>query len=151
MKTRAFSLLLAALAAVPSLSCSSGGNSLTGSVSQVYDLSFSSIVIELEDQSVSIKYVGPSGDPAVLVVDIANLASVANVSINLTQLDNGQPRGVLQNVGEVTTDLPIMIGTVVFDQAPTVGAQLSGNFAATLSNPSGYTLDGNFSGIVNAP
>jgi hypothetical protein len=136
------------------LGCSGNGNSsLYGSVAQVYDLSFDSVVIVLEQQSssVSIKYVGSNGDPAVLIVDIANISNVAGSKIDLTQLDGMQPRGVLQNVGSVTTEFPIELGSVTFDQVPKVGATLSGVFAATLSNPSGYTLDGSFSAKVNAP
>jgi hypothetical protein len=87
------------------------------------------------------------------VVDVANLASVAGVSIDLTQLDSGQPRGVLENVNGggdgVTDQLMISRGTVVFDQTPKIGANLSGSFNATLVD--GYTLDGTFSAPVNGP
>ena len=133
--------------------CGTSSNTLTGSEAQVYDLSFNSVVILLEGTSVSIKYVGDSGDPAILVVDVANLASVAGVSIDLTQLDSGQPRGVLENVNGggdgVTDQLMISRGTVVFDQTPKIGANLSGSFNATLVD--GYTLDGTFSAPVNGP
>jgi len=140
-----------ALVVVP-LGCSSGSNSLTGSVSQVYDLSFNSVTIIAEGPNVSIKYVGSNGAyPAVLIVDTANISDVAGHAIDLTQLDSGQPRGVLDNVGAVTTEFPIEIGSVTFDQTPAVGKTLSGSFAATLSNPSGYTLDGTFSATVSAP
>jgi len=139
------------LLVVPALACSTSGDSLTGSLSQLYDLSFNSITITMLGSSVSIKYVGSNGDPAMLVVETANIADVANSSIDLTQLVSGQPRGVIQNVGTVTTDLPIEIGTVVFDNVPKVGSSLSGHFAATFSNPSGYTLNGDFSGTVYAP
>ncbi len=143
---------LCVLSVVLPLGCSSTpGSSLYGSVSQVYDLDFNSVVIELEMTSVSIKYVGSSGDPAILVVDTAEIADVANHQIDLTQTVMGQPRGILQNVGTVTTEFPITLGTVTFNEVPTVGKTLSGNFAATLSNPMGYTLDGTFSATVSAP
>jgi hypothetical protein len=144
---------LALLALVPMLSCSSSsGNDLSGSMSQLYDLSFSNVNIILQGKSVAIQYInGTSGDPAVLVVDFANIANVAGSSIDLTQLDSGQPRGVLQRISGVTTDYALERGTVVFNQVPTVGATLSGNFAATLAAPAGYTLDGDFSGTVTAP
>jgi hypothetical protein len=139
------------------LSCSSGSNSLTGSESQVYDLSFNSVVILLEvtdgETDVSIKYMGSSGDPAILVVDITNIANVAGSSIDLTQDDSTQERGVLQNVNGdgngTTTDLTIARGTVTFDQVPKVGSKLSGTFNATLTD--GYTLDGDFSATVSGP
>ena len=135
------------------MSCGAGANSLTGSEAQVYDLSFDSVVIVLQGTSVSIKYMAGSGDPAILVVDIANIAAVAGVSIDLTQLDAGQPRGVLENVNGggdgVTNQLMITRGTVVFDQTPKVKSTLSGTFHTTLTD--GYTVDGTFSATVSAP
>lgn len=133
------------------LGCSDKPNQLYGSASQMYDLSFNSVTIVLQGTSVSVQYVGSQGDPAILVVDFANIANVSGSAIDLTQLDSGQPRGVLQRVDAVTTDLPIELGTVEFDQIPKVGSQLSGHFAATLANPAGYTLDGDFSATVTAP
>ncbi len=131
--------------------CSDSSNKLYGSVSQFYDLSFNSVTIVLQGTSVSVQYIGSGQDPAVLVVDTANILNVSGSSIDLTQLDSGQPRGVLQRVGVVTTDLPLQQGTVVFDQVPHVGSTLSGHFAATLAKPAGYTLDGDFSATVIAP
>jgi hypothetical protein len=135
------------------LACSSGDNSLWGSESQVYDLSFDSVQIVLEGTQVSIQYVSSTGDAAILTVDTANIADVANSTIDLTQLDLGQPRGVLQNVGGgengVSDQLSIERGTVVFDEVPKVGSTLSGQFNTTLTN--GYTLDGTFSATVDAP
>jgi hypothetical protein len=125
-------------------------DSLTGSESQVYDLTFNSVVILLEGSSVSVKYVGSSGDPAYLVVDTANISNVAGSAIDLTQLVGGQPRGVLQNISDANTNqLGISLGTVVLDQVPKVGSTLSGAFNATLTD--GFTLNGTFSGTVNAP
>ena len=138
-------------ASLSMLSCSDSSNQLYGSASQLYDLSFNSVTIVLQGDSVSIEYIGSQGDPAILVVDFADILNVADSSIDLTQLDSGQPRGVLQRIGTVTTDLPIERGTVVFDQVPKVGSNLSGHFAATLADPAGYTLDGNFSATVTAP
>jgi hypothetical protein len=144
-------LVLALAAFLTMLSCNDGQNKLYGSASQIYDLSFNSVTIVLQGSSVSIEYIGSNGDPAILVVDFANIVNVAGSSIDLTQLDSGQPRGVLQRVGTVTTDLPIERGTVVFDDVPKVGSNLSGTFAATLAIPAGYTLDGDFSAMVTTP
>jgi hypothetical protein len=132
-------------------SCSSNANQLSGSYGQLYDLSFNSVTIVLQGEHVSIQYLGSGVDPAVLVVDLTNIVNVAGSSIDLAQLVNGQPRGVLQRVGTVTTDLPIQQGTVTFDQVPQVGQTLSGNFYATLSNPAGYTLNGGFNSTVTSP
>jgi hypothetical protein len=140
---------------VLAVACSSNGSSsLYGSESQVYDLSFDSVVIVLQGTFVSVKYVGSDGgDPAVLVVNTADIVDVANSTILLTQLEAGQPRGVLNNVGGggdgVTNQLSVSNGSVVFDQVPEVGSTLSGQFSATLTN--GYTLDGTFSATVDAP
>jgi len=135
------------------LGCSKSLNSLSGSEGQVYDLTFDSVLIVLQGTSVSIKYVATGGgDPAILVVDTANISNVAGSSIDLTQLDSGQVRGVLENVNGadgVTNPLMITFGNVVFDQEPKVGATLSGQFNATISD--GYTLNGVFSGKVHAP
>jgi hypothetical protein len=139
---------------VLSVGCSStAANTLTGSESQVYDLSFDSVIIVLQGSSVSIKYESKSSDPAVLVVNTAEIVDVANTSIDLTQLVLGQPRGVLQNVNGsgngVTNDLMVTRGTVTFDEVPTIDKNLSGDFSATLND--GYTLNGTFSSKVNAP
>lgn len=142
------------LGSVLSVGCSStAANTLTGSESQVYDLTFDSVIIVLQGTFVSIKYESKSSDPAILVVDTAEIVDVANSSIDLTQLVLGQPRGVLQNVNGsgngVTNDLMVVRGTVTFDEVPAVGKKLTGDFSATLSN--GYTLNGTFSSKVNAP
>jgi hypothetical protein len=134
--------------------CSStSANTLTGSESQVYDLTFSSVVIELQGTSVRVIYQSTNGEPAILVVDTACLASVAEVTIPLTDECEGQLQGVLQNVNGggdgVTEQLMITMGNVVFDQTPTVGSNLSGQFNATLAD--GYTLNGTFSAKVEAP
>jgi hypothetical protein len=124
-------------------------NSLSGSDSEVYGTSFSSVVITLEGSSVAIKYVGTSGS-TVLVVDTANIANVAGSSIDLTQLDNEQSRGAIEYLGPFTTDLHIKSGSIVFNQVPTVGSSLSGHFSTTLADPSTHTLNGTFSGTVGA-
>ena len=141
-------------AVVLALGCSGGGNSLTGSESQVYDLSFDSIVIVLQGDVVFIKYVGSNGDPAILVVNTADIVNVANSTIDLTQLDSGQPRGTLENVNGggdgVTNDAPHSSAEPSSStRCPSIGATLSGQFNTTLTD--GYTLNGNFSGTVNAP
>jgi hypothetical protein len=135
------------------IACSSSSNSLTGSVSQEYDLSYNSVVILLQASSIQIKYVGDNGDPCLLAVDIGDLQSIAGVSIKLTDIDpgTGQVRGTIDNIGSdgVTDQLPITRGNVIFDQTPKVGANLSGQFNATFVD--GYTLDGTFSSPVNGP
>jgi hypothetical protein len=140
------------LAFLPLLSCSGSSNSLSGSLGDLYDLSFTDVNLILQATSISIQYVnGTSGDPCVVIVDFKNIVNVAGSSIDLTQLDSGQPRGVLQMIGTVTTDFPIERGSITFNQVPKVGSPLSGVFAVTVSSPPGYTMDGDFSGTVVAP
>ena len=140
------------------LSCSStAGDTLDGSLSSIYDISFNSVQIIVDGTQVQVTYLGDNGvDPAQLSVQTANLVSVAGVAINLVQPDsgNGQLRGTLYYVGaagSATQPLPIQQGTVTFNEVPTVGQTVSGSFAATLSSPSGYTLDGTFSAKATAP
>ena len=137
------------------LSCSStAGDTLDGSLSSIYDISFNSVQIIVDGTQVQVTYLGDNGvDPAQLSVQTANLVSVAGVAINLVQPDsgNGQLRGTLYYVGAPATQLPIQQGTVTFNEVPTVGQTVSGSFAATLSSPSGYTLDGTFSAKATAP
>jgi hypothetical protein len=153
--------IAAALVSVTCLGCSSGGNKLYGSLSQLYALSFNNVDIVLQSMSatgqtppnqLAIDYISnTSGDPCVLTVDFSNIENVAGSSIDLTQLDDGQPRGVLQRVSSVTTDFPLLRGTITFDQVPALGQQLSGTFDTTIANPAGYTLDGNFTATVSMP
>ena len=118
-------------AVVLALGCSGGGNSLTGSESQVYDLSFDSIVIVLQGDVVFHQVRRFERRSAILVVNTADIVNVANSTIDLTQLDSGQPRGTLENVNGggdgVTNELPIERGTVVFDQVPKIGAPCPGS------------------------
>jgi len=137
---------------LPSLSCSGGANSLDGSLSQMYDVSYDNVSILLQGTAVSIQYLKSDGSGWVVVADTANIVDVSGSTIDLTQpLVSGQPRGVLEYVGAVTTDFSLQRGSIVFDQVPKVGTKLTGNFATTTSKPSGYTLDGNFSATVTAP
>lgn len=138
------------------VACSSdSGNSLSGSMSQVYDLGFDSVNLVRQGSSISVEYLRASGTSAgktaKLVVNLANLAKVSGVAIDLTEVIDGSPRGTLQRVQQVTTDYPIQRGTIQFDQDPDPGAEVTGHFSTTLSNPSGRTLNGDFSGKVTAP
>lgn len=134
------------------VSCSEDTNKLSGSMSQVYDLGFDRVDLVRQGESISVEYVRGSGagagKTAKLVVNLAGLAQVAGVSIDLTEVVGGSPRGTLQRVQSVTTDYPIQRGTIVFEQAPDPGAEVSGHFNTTLANPAGRTLNGEFSAKV---
>lgn len=135
-----------------SAACSDDENKLSGSMSQVYDLGFDRVDLIRQGDSISVEYVrgdGPgAGKTAKLVVNLAGIAEVGGKSIDLTEVVGGAPRGTLQRVQSVTTDYPIQRGTIVFDQAPDPGAEVSGHFNTTVSNPAGRTLNGEFSAKV---
>jgi hypothetical protein len=142
-------LLLTALLAA---GCGSSSNSLSGSVSEIYALDYDSVAISLLDTFLIIEYNkgpdGSAGKAAKLSVDMTGLTVMPNVSIDLTQVVQGNPRGTLQQILGTSVDFPMMIGTLVLSGTPTAGQDLSGNFHATLSNPMGRTLNGNFSATV---
>jgi len=144
--TRWLSTLLLLL---PALSCSSSTNSLSGSLSQAYDLSFDNVIIILQGPSVEVQYLKTDGSGWELVVNTSQIADVSGSTINLMNpLPNGQATGVLSYIGTVTTEFTLQRGTIVFDEVPKVGTTLSGNFATTTTN--GQTLNGNFSANVSA-
>lgn len=148
-------LLVVGVLALLGVACSSDSdNTLSGSMSQVYDLGFDSVSLVRQGSSISVEYLrgsGPAaGKTAKLVVNLANLAKTSGVAIDLTEIVEGSPRGTLQRVQQVTTDYPIQRGTIQFDQDPDPGVEVTGHFSATLSNPAGRTLNGDFSGKVTA-
>jgi hypothetical protein len=157
MRTKLSYRIAAVALACATVSCSSESNTLSGSMSEVYDLGFDSVAIVRQGDTVSVEYLrtsGPAsslGKTAKLVVNLSSLASVAGVTIDLTQLVGGSPRGALQRVQSVTTDYKLQRGTVVFDQAPDPGADVTGHFNTTLSEPAGRTLNGEFSATVTTP
>jgi hypothetical protein len=145
-------LMLGALLLVGAACGDDSGSSLSGSMSQVYDLDFDSVNLVRQGDSITVEYVRASGatagKTAKLVVNLARIAQVAGTAIDLTEVIDGLPRGTLQRVQQVTTDYPIQRGTIQFNQAPEPGAEVTGHFNTTLSKPAGRTLNGEFSGKV---
>jgi hypothetical protein len=69
----------------------------------------------------------------------------------MTELVNGQPRGTVQRVESGgTTDFPMTVGKIHFDQEPVGGADIKGLFRTTLADPDGRTLNGDFQTKVQA-
>jgi hypothetical protein len=133
--------------------CSSEANRLYGSVSQIYKLSFDRVQIFRHGGEVSIEYQRLSGGNvsakvAKLTVRVDDLANIAGNDVDLTELVGGLPRGTLQRVESGTTDFPLKVGTVHFEQEPTARTDLSGNFHTMLSDPDGRTLNGDFQAKV---
>jgi hypothetical protein len=134
-------------------SCGSDANRLYGSLSQSYKLDFDRVQIIRVGEDVSVEYQRLSGQNisakvAKLTVRVGDLANLAGNDVDLTELVGGLPRGTMQRVETSTTDFPLQIGTVKFDQEPAAGTELSGKFHTTLSDPAGRTLNGDFKAKV---
>lgn len=156
--------LLALLLACGLATCGKDANRLYGSVSQVYPLDFDRVrIVRVSDQvsltndQVAIEYQRVSGSTVVakvakLTVIIGDLANLAGNPVDLTEKVGGLPRGTLQRIeAGGTTDFPLEVGNVRFDQEPVVGTDLSGSFYATLADPAGRSLNGDFQAKVEAP
>jgi hypothetical protein len=148
--------LLASMLTCGLASCSSEPNRLYGSVSEVYGLSFDRVQILRVGGQVSIEYQRLSGQSvqakvAKLTVTVGDLANLAGNEVDLTETVGGLPRGTMQRVEATTTDFPLKVGTVRFNQEPVAGVNASGSFHTTLAEPDGRTLNGDFQADVVAP
>jgi hypothetical protein len=153
-------LSLALLLACGLAACGEESNRLYGSMSQVYPLSFDRVrIIRISDQvsitsnQVAVEYLRDSDQAKVakLTVIVGNLANMAGNEIDLTEKVEGLPRGTVQRIESGTTDFPLEVGNVRFNQEPEVGTDLSGSFHTQLSDPAGRTLNGDFQAKVEAP
>jgi hypothetical protein len=136
--------------------CSNDPNRLYGSVSQIYSLDFNRVQIFRVSGQVSIEYQrlsGPSiqAKTAKLTVIVSDLSNLAGNQIDLTEVVGGLPRGTMQRVESTTTEFPLKVGNVKFNQEPVAGTNLSGTFHTTLADPDGRTLNGDFEATVVAP
>jgi hypothetical protein len=153
-------LLLALFLTCGLAACGEDSNRLYGSMSQVYTLSFDRVrIIRISDQvtvtsnQVAVEYLRNSDQAKVakLTVIVGGLANMAGNEIDLTEMVEGLPRGTVQRIEKVTTDFPLQVGNVRFNQEPVAGTNLSGSFHTTLSDPAGRTLNGEFDAKVEAP
>jgi hypothetical protein len=53
-------------------------------------------------------------------------------------------------VESTTTDFPLQVGKIHFDQEPVANADITGLFRTTLADPAGRTLNGDFQAKVEA-
>jgi hypothetical protein len=148
--------LLASILACSLGACSNDPNRLYGSVSDIYSLDFSRVQIFRVSDQVSIEYQRVSGQSiqakvAKLTVVVGDLANLAGNDIDLTEIVGGLPRGTMQRVESTTTDFPLQVGLVHFNQEPVAGTNLSGSFHTTLADPAGRTLNGDFQATVVTP
>jgi len=148
--------LIASILACGLGACSKDPNRLYGSVSQIYSLDFDRVQILSVGNQVSIEYQKLSGQNieakvVKLTVTVGDLANLAGNDVDLTESVGGLPRGTMQRVESTTTDFPLKVGTVHFNQEPSVGTNLGGTFHTTLADPDGRTLNGDFQATVVAP
>ena len=148
--------LLASILACSLGACSNDPNRLYGSVSDIYSLDFSRVQIFRVSDQVSIEYQRVSGQSiqakvAKLTVVVGDLANLAGNDVDLTEIVGGLPRGTMQRVESTTTDFPLQVGLVHFNQEPVAGTNLSGSFHTTLADPAGRTLNGDFQATVVTP
>jgi hypothetical protein len=149
-------VLFVLLAAGALVGCGEESNRLYGSMSQIYRLDFDRVRILRVGDQVSIEYQRLSGQSieakvAKLTVIVGDLANLAGNEVDLTEKVGGLPRGTMQRIEATTTDFPLEIGNVRFDQEPLAGADLGGSFHTTLADPAGRTLNGDFQAKVEAP
>ena len=150
MRRRCAALALALTVAAGG--CGSAKNRLFGSVDEVYDLSFNSVNLQTVSGFLVVEYVQASGAKvAKLSANLSDVTVKGGQPIDLTTMVGSQPRGTLQRVQQTTIQLPIQQGTLTLDEPVTAGANLSGQFRTTLSDPMGRTLNGDFSATVVAP
>ena len=149
----------AAFLVVPVLflaNCGDPPNRLYGSVSQVFSLDFNQVQAIRVGDEVSVEYLRTSGQTllaktAKVTVSIGDIQPVAGTDIDMTEVANGLPRGTVQRVESTTTDFPMEIGKIHFDQEPIADADITGWFRTTLTDPAGRTLNCNFQTKVEAP
>jgi hypothetical protein len=132
-----------------------GGNSLTGSITEVYpDLSFTTVNIYQQDSDLVLEYRqgadGMGGWAAKLAIYTADLTIQAHNSIDLPGAVGNSKRATLYRIIEGSVELGIQTGTIVFDAPPTPGKTTSGHFNITTADPAGRTLNGNFQGTVGS-
>lgn len=147
-----------ALLLVPFLllaSCGDPPNRLYGSVSQVFSLGFDRVQAIRVGDEVSVEYLRTSGQTVLaktvkVTVSIGDIQPVAGTDIDLTAQVNGLPRGTVQRVESTTTDFPLQVGKIHFDQEPVANADITGLFRTTLADPAGRTLNGDFQAKVEA-
>jgi hypothetical protein len=137
-------LLAAALVAA---GCGSSQDTLTGSISTEYDLSFDSVQVQQVTPFLVIEYRRNSGsvaEAAKLTVDMTGITPTPGMMINLVDMVNGGPRGTLQRVESTTINFPLSAGNLILDSVPAANQSLCGHFHCTMSMPMGQTLNGDF-------
>ena len=134
--------------------CGGTGNSLSGSVSEVYSLDFDGVAATIFDRYLIIEYTraaegaSAGGKVVKLTVDMTGLIVEPGKEIDLTEAVGQGARGSLQQVLGQTVEFPMATGTLILNQVPAGGGKVSGRFFTRLTNPSGRTLNGEFDAVA---
>jgi hypothetical protein len=134
-------------------SCSS--NSLDGSLSEAFDLSFSSVLIRRSPEAVQVTYYQSAGNEIVIrmTVNIKGIDVSHGAKIDLSQESSpGHPRAAVSramNDEPVRQLPPVARGQLSLGGDPTPGKNCSGDFSVSFGTGgdlgSGRTLEGQFS------
>jgi len=144
--TRRSGVLLASLGVVASLACGQGDNSLTGSLSEVFDLDVSTVHVIRNDQALAVSYEHNAGRDIDLVLrftlalDQLPLQTGRSVKI-AGSTDGGVLRATfLHNAaGEPARVLPdVSIGEFTLDKGGNPGDDTSGSFSASFVSDGTY-------------
>ena len=144
--TRRSGVLLAALGVVVSLACGQGDNSLTGSLSEVFDLDVSTVHVIRNDEALVVSYEHNAGRDIDLVLRFTlaldQLPMQTGKSVKLYGFtDGGTLRATfLHNAaGEPARVLPdVSIGEFTLDKGGNPGDDTSGSFSASFVSDGTY-------------
>jgi hypothetical protein len=152
--------LIVAAAGCLLTACANQPDSLSGSISQAFDLSFSSVTLARNSEAFQVSYLRSDGNEIVMrvTVDTTGLTIKAHQAFDISgDYAPCQPRtSVVRAVAcEPLLDLPpLQNGQMTLDNSGIAGETTSGSFAITLQNGPDlggqYTINGNFEGLVVA-
>ena len=158
--TRRSGVLLAALGVLASLACGQGDNSLTGSLSEVFDLDVSTVHVIRNDEALVVSYEHNAGRDIDLVLRFTlamdQLSLQSGRTVNIAGFtDGGTLRATfLHNAaGEPARVLPdVSIGEFTLDRGGNPGDDTKGSFSASFvsdgSYGSGRAVSGSFHAIA---
>jgi len=158
--TRLTLLVLSIVAVAAAVACGQGANSLTGSLSETFDLDVSQVHILRNDEALVVSYEHNAGRDIDLVLRFTlaldQLSLQTGRSVNIAgYTDGGTLRGTfLHNAaGEPARVLPnVSIGEFTLDHGGNPGDDTSGSFSASFVSDGGYgsgrAVSGTFSGIA---
>ncbi|HEY1906091.1 MAG TPA: hypothetical protein VGG91_08620 [Myxococcaceae bacterium] len=144
--TRRSGVLLAALGVVASLACGQGDNSLSGSLSEVFDLDVSTVHVIRNDEALVVSYEHNAGRDIDLVLRFTLALDQLAVQTGKTvKIDGSTDGGILRATflhnaaGEPARVLPdVSIGEFTLDKGGNPGDDTSGSFNASFVSDGSY-------------